>query len=142
MSQKTETTTIDGVEYTTTQFSAMHSFGVLAELVKVAGPAIAVLTTAEQGQEITQLAPALMGALGGLDPEVAKNLVLKLLAMTYAIVDDKKVDFTNQKAIDRVFTGNLKALFQVVGHAISVNYSDFFAGSASSTPTVAYSLGE
>lgn len=136
---KSESVTIDEVEYTTTQFPAMTSFELLAKLVKQVGPALAIVASADAGDSLNSIAPALMSALSGLDPVVARGLVVEVLASTSALVREangslRLVALNTPANIDIVFSGKLKQMFLVLGHALRVNYGDFSGGSDPAAP--------
>ena len=125
---KTVTLTVDDVEFSTTQFPAMKALEVMVSLQRLA------TANVSPNAQISQAAPALMS---GLDGASAKKLVLDLLQCTTALVRDpapKLIQLTSQQAIDQVFSGKLKVLFQVIGHAIEVNYGDFNEGSPDPAP--------
>ena len=136
MGTQMKSVTIDGVEFQTDQFPAMHALEVLAQLVRVAGPALSILSSANPETELSDLAPQLGAALSGLKPADANELVRKLLSQTRAFVQAKDggtriVELTTEEKINQVFSGKLKVLFQVVGHSIRTNYGDFSEGSGS-----------
>lgn len=135
---KSETTTIDGTEFTTTQLPAMASFELLAKLVKQVGPALALIASADENTPIEDIAPALMHSLAGLDPAVAKQLVVELLSSTQALVRNngelRLVPLNKSENVDLVFSGKLKQMFLVLGHALKVHYGDFSGGSAPTAP--------
>ena len=134
---KTESLELDGITFSTTQFGAMRAFKLMARLIKQVGPAMGALTGAEATTELSTMGPALVGALESLDPDEAARLLLDILAGTSALVDGKNMDFigkTAQSNFDIVFTGRLGTMFKVVGAALQLNYSDFFAGVTPETP--------
>lgn len=114
--------------YCTQQYAAMRSFHLLAELVKVVGPALGALSGASADTDVAKLAPVLAAGLAGVDPNEASRLVLKILEGTQAYVDGARIELKNNAAIDRVFSGRMGELFKVIAHAVKVNYGDFFAG--------------
>ena len=132
LSLKSESLTIGDVEFSTQQFPAMRSLEVLTKLIKVAGPAMATLSSLDPKTELSAAVPQLMAALQGLEPKEAHNLVLELFAMTTALVrapsGSKILTLNKQENIDQVFSGNIRNMFTVLGHSISVNYGDFFGG--------------
>lgn len=118
----------------------MHALEVLASLVKVAGPALSVLSAAGSDTELSAIAPQLGAALAGLKPAEASDLVCKLLSGTRAFVKDKAgasrlVELNSQDKINTVFSGRLKVMFQVVAHAIRTNFGDFAQGSDQTAPS-------
>lgn len=135
---KSEPVTLDGIEFTTTQFPAMMGFEMLGRLVKVLGPALDVLTGADPETEIEDLAPVLAATLKDMKPSDLSALVIDLLRSTTAKISDptggRLIDLGSKDAINLVFSGRLMIMFKVLVHAIKVNYWDFFAGSVPSAP--------
>lgn len=128
---KSESIELDGLTFRTTQFAAMKGFALLAKLAKLIGPALAALSGAAPDTDVATLAPALMGAMRDLDDAQMSALAAEILAQTSVMADGSgKKDFSDRKNIDVVFTGRLMLLFKVLGHAVRVNFADFFAGSA------------
>ena len=137
---KTESfTATDGTIFNTTQFPAMHSLELMAQLMKTIGPALAALQGVSVDTDLSALGPALSGALAGLKPNEASQLVLAVLASTTAQVTNpsgqqKIMQLNSREVIDLVFSNKLKTLFDVLEHALKVNYSDFFVGSDQVAP--------
>jgi hypothetical protein len=136
---KTETLTIGTDQFNTTQYPAMHSLELMAQLMKTVGPALAALQGVSADTELSALGPALSGALAGLKPNEASQLVLAVLAGTTAQVtgpngQPRIIQLNTREMIDYVFASKLKTMFAVLGHAIKTNYSDFFEGSAQDAP--------
>jgi hypothetical protein len=138
MTLKTESTTIDGMEFQTTQFPAMASFNLLARLVKTLGPAISALTAANPETDLRDLAGPLAAGLQTLNADDASRLVLDVLSCTTALVQGpsgtKLVALNTQGNIDVVFSGRLMVMFKVLAHALKVNYEDFAGGSDPAAP--------
>jgi hypothetical protein len=126
MKLKTESVMLDGVLVETTQFAAMRAYGLMAKLAKVLGPAMGVLAEVNSETRMEEMGPALGMALANVSPTDAQALLLDVLAGSVAEVDGRRFDLINQNAIDEVFTGRLKTMFKALGHALKVNYSDFF----------------
>jgi len=125
MSLKTVPITIDDIEFNTTQFAAMRALEVMVTLQRL---------TAGMNPD-SQVNAA--GLLAGLDGPGARKLVLDLLEGTTALVrtpTHKIITLNTQANIDAVFSGKLKMLFQVIGHAIEVNFGDFNEGSEDPAP--------
>jgi hypothetical protein len=135
---KTETTTIDGILFTTTQLPAMRGFELLARLVKMIGPALGALTSADPTADLSAMAPALAGALTNINPQEASALVVDIFSCTTALISDstggRQVQLSDRTNIDLVFSSRLKVMFQVLAHAIKVNFGDFSGGSAPAAP--------
>jgi hypothetical protein len=136
---KIESVDYDGVTFTTQQLPAMRSYRLLARLLKVAGPALTTLASLSPETSVMDAAPMIGGALGGLDPDDAAGLALEILSGTTATWagDDgkmKKRQLGSQTVIDEVFSGRLRIMLQVLGHALKVNYSDFRLGGSPPAP--------
>lgn len=125
---KTESAVIDGIKFETTQFAAMRGYKLLTKLVKSVGPALGLLATAQDGDSIESMAPALGAALSNLTEQDAQSLLLEILAATTAEIGTVMLGLGTQVAIDGVFSGKLSTMFKVVAHALKVNYADFFGG--------------
>ncbi len=131
---KSETEIIDGITFTATQFGAMRGFSILGRLVKTVGPAISVLSSANPDSEVSELAPAIAGALRDLDPDVALVLAVDVLMGTTALMTGpngvQALIEISRSNLDVVFNGRLMTMFKVLAFVVKLNYSDFFAGSA------------
>lgn len=139
---ETKSTSIDGVEFVTTQFDAFTALEVLAKLAKVAGPLLSMLGGMNPDTPLSSIGPQLAQAFQGLKPSEASDLVLDLLKQTQAIMRDKTgalrvVELNTKDRINQVFSGRLKLMFQAVGHSIGANFGDFTAGSDASAPAPA-----
>lgn len=135
----TESRTIDGIQFTATQFPAVRGFTVLGKLVKTVGPALGTLASASGGDDLAALAPQLAGALSGLDPAAAASLMIEVLSCVSAMTTDEQgrmrsAQLDSQAAIDRVFSGKMGTMFKVIGLALQVNYADFMVGSFPTAP--------
>lgn len=136
---KTETLTIGTDQFNTTQYAALHSLELMAQLVKTIGPALAALQGVDSETELSSLAPLLAGALSGLKADESSRLVVAILSGTTAQItgpngQPRIVQLNTRELIDFVFAGRLKVMFSVLGHALKTNYSDFFEGSAQVAP--------
>jgi hypothetical protein len=129
---KREEEEIDGFRFTSVQFPAMYSFGLMARLVKSVGPAISTLMELGPDADIAEHAPMLAQALSTLDPDDAQKLVLEILKSTSVLVPtdkgDKRLEFSDRTKIDEFFTGKLILMFKAVGFALKTNFSDFLSG--------------
>ncbi len=115
------------IEFQTTQFPAMKALEVMVTLQ-------GLTAGANPNQSVAQAAPNL---LAGLDGPKARKLVLDVLECTTALVRNpvaKLILLNTQVSIDQVFSGRLKLLFEVVAHAIEVNFGDFSEGSEDPAP--------
>lgn len=143
---KTESTTVDDIEFKTTQLPAMRAFALLARLVKLIGPAMGALAGMDMAADLTTAAPALAGALSGLDPDEATELARQILVNTTALVRDqggglREVSLNSNESINQIFSGRVRAMLTVLVHAIRVNYQDFSVGSAPAAPKQTASSG-
>ncbi len=127
MALKTVTKIIDDIEFQTTQFPAMRALEVMVTLQKIAAGS----------NQSEQLATAMMA---GMDQASMKKMVLDLLECTTALVPGtagsptKLIPLNKAEGIDRVFSGRLKMLFDVIHHAVEVNFGDFNEGSNDLAP--------
>ena len=131
---KTESFELNGTKYTTTQFAAYRSLELLSKLMKSIGPALGALGGLDPGMDVSKAAPLLISALVHVDASVLAPLAVEVLGQTTALItgangEPQIVNLGDRSAIDRVFTGGLKDMFMVLGHALKTNYSDFFAES-------------
>jgi hypothetical protein len=127
MALKTVQLKIDDIEFSTTQFPAMRALEVMVNLQRLTAGM-------NPDQSLAQAAPHLMA---GLDGPAARKLVMDLFESTTALLrtpTHKIVTLNSQANIDLVFNGKLKMLFQVVAHAIEVNFGDFGEGSDGPAP--------
>lgn len=125
---KTVAKTIGDIEFQTTQFPAMRALEVMVSLQRLA-------TNVNPNMQLSQAAPTIMA---GLDPAGARKMVLDLLQSTTALVKtaqgSRLITLDKQENIDLIFSGKLKVLFEVMAHAIEVNYGDFNDGSNDPAP--------
>ncbi len=137
---KSEDYEVGEFKFSTTQFPAMRAFELMTQLAKTIGPALAALQSLDKDTELSALGPILSSALSNLTKTDATALVLDILAGTQATVPGPGgqrtiVQLTSRAALDAVFSARLKMMFQVLGHAIKVNYADFSEGSDPAAPT-------
>ena len=140
---KTETMKVGELEFTCTQFVASRATPLLAKLAAIISPVLGsgAFDGISLGQEadLSTLGPALMGILGGLNPNEVMSFLLELLAGTSCLIPDatggRQVPLMSKENIDTVFSSRLATMFKVAGFAIKVNYADFFGGSAPAAPT-------
>lgn len=143
---KSEPVEIAGTTYETTQFPAMRAYGLLTRLVKAIGPALGVLASADKETQLADMGPVLGAALANVSPSEAQGILVEALAATTAVFKGengamKLVELTSTAKIDEVFSGKLKTMFQVLVHALKVNYGDFSEGSDPAAPTDQASSG-
>ncbi len=144
MKLKSESITLDGIEFTTTQFVALVGFKLELRLIKLIGPALLALASADPGANVLSalgsLGSELAGALASLDPSEAIQLAQEVLAGTTATLRDptggREVILATAENINLVFSGRLRTMHQVLMHAIKVNFGDFMPGSAPAAPTL------
>lgn len=125
MSARTEERRIGNYNYTVTQFLATDALGHLADLAKLAGPAMVMMgdsseaTTLEEAkEEVGEKLSAAIGALmAGLDKQTHVKLIKDLLEKTR--VDNAPLVF------DTHFMGRIGHLFKVLLFVLEVNFSDF-----------------
>lgn len=115
------TKTIDGLEFGTVPFPALHALGLMPRLA--------------------QLGSAFGGADEGvsLDPKAMQSLLVDLLRQTWVMIDDggaqgqRKIEISNQVKFDQVFTGRLPTVFKVVQFVQEVNFGGFSDGGKNET---------
>ncbi|HEY6018998.1 MAG TPA: hypothetical protein VIY48_03630 [Candidatus Paceibacterota bacterium] len=116
---KTVSKVIGGMEFQTTQFPAVKALEVMSSLQKL------------QSADMSK-------AMSALKPGEAKALFLEVLQCTTTIIETpqgkKLITFDKAESLDRVFSGKLKTMFDVLAHAIEVNYGDFNEGSTDPAP--------
>ncbi len=133
-----QTREIDGHRYTVTPFPGRESWKVWSALGKRLGSSIGDLIGALQGNvelskeglanaaktmDLAPLGAAFGKLLSGLDPEKDLDLILRMFRDTR--VDGKygvEPVLGNVEVFDLVFTGDIWAVFKVLGFVIEVNY--------------------
>lgn len=133
MPVRSETTEIDGLKISTTQFGAIRQSKLLARLGRAIGPLASILIPAMSGKpedalkavmEI-DLGTAISAVFARLDGDETEGLLKDILGQTSVIVDDKNIALDGTANIDRAFSGRLLTLFKVVGFVLKVNFMDF-----------------
>lgn len=126
---------IDGVKYTCTMMPATKAHKVLIELVATIGrPALVAIATGfgskiDSGiEEVVDVATALLTEK--LTPDTSLHL---LRTMLDGVAAEGVGSFAKDAVFDEHFRGKIMHLYRLVAWAISVNYSDFFAGARSNT---------
>jgi hypothetical protein len=108
------------LEFSTTQFPCMKALEIMVSLQKLGS------SGAPGNAHIS-------AAMAGLKPEEAGKLFVDVLQCTTTIIETpqgkRQITFNSKDALDKVFSGRLKLLFDVLEHAIEVNYGDFTEGS-------------
>ncbi len=130
MQLKSDTLELEGIRFSTQQFMAMRSFSLLARLTKTVGPALGALMKLNPASQLEDVGSELAAAFSTLDPDEATKLVPEILAMTSALIDGKQSLLNSTSAIDNVFSGRLKTMFQVLAFVLKCNYADFMPGSS------------
>jgi hypothetical protein len=113
--------TIDGVNFTVTQFPARRAFAVQARLIKTLGPALGAAVGKGVGGEV-DLSAALQKLADNIEADTLVALAQELLASTRA--DGKEL--AGDAAFDMAFTGKLLTLYKVLAFLVEVNFADFF----------------
>lgn len=133
---KQETQHIAGRETTSVQFTAMRATGLAVRLLKLVGPSIAHLVSADVKtvedfmKKDVDLGLIVADLFNAADERTVSELVRDLLANTTVVHNGALVELSSEKAIDVVFSGELGALLSTVKFAIRLNYADFFAGAS------------
>lgn len=123
---KTETSTIDDLEVTITQFPARAASRLLHKLGKGILPALGALGGI-QDSPLAALGPVLGDLLGSMTEEESDDLLGKILAGTSVLWQGKMVPLSQTGMIDLVFSGRLVTMYKVAVQAVKVNFGDFIA---------------
>lgn len=131
MAVKTESTIIDDVEYSVTQWSCEKALTMKFKLTKILGPALAKLaatdSTGGEGNNSQQLAAfgeALQALFMSAEPEEVVKLIKECLVGVAR--DGKRM---TEHSINEFFTGDdLFSIYKVFGFVIKVNFSGFMKG--------------
>lgn len=127
MNLKTDTRTIDGIEFTTQQLPALSSFALMAKLGKLLAPIIGSINGISLDSDLSSLGPALTQLFSQLDGKESQNLAREILPSTSAIIDGKQITLSTPEAINYVFSGKLKTMLLVLKFSLEVNFSDFLS---------------
>jgi hypothetical protein len=137
---KSETRTIGGMEFTTTQFPAMQALRISAQLAKTIGPGLLqVLGLGVDGKDllkadVTLVIPAIADMLMRLEPTEVPEHVRMLLSNTVVTINGRQATLNNDDTINAVFTGKLKHIFHALKFVLEVNFADFFADASNANP--------
>lgn len=135
---KEEHAEIDGLSVYTAPMPARRAgrlkvrlLGILAPLGDVAGSAVIAEIAGRGGiggVDVADLGRTVERVLRLVDGEAYDSLVLEMLAATYVEADGRRTWVGDPKGanLDAVFTGRLMTMYRVIGHALQVNYRDFF----------------
>lgn len=122
---ETKETVIDGAIYALTQLPAMRSMKLLPRLAAILAPALSQLGHIGSLQELKDdpslLAPAFAAATDKLTPSEFESIIRELL---WSLRKDKS-DVSPTGHFDTEFAGKPALVFQLLGFAFSVNYTDF-----------------
>ena len=125
MSTRTQERKIGDHHYSVTQFTATTALEHLADLAKLAGPAMIMMgddseaTLAEDAKEKAgeKISAAVGALMAGLNKQTHVKLIKDLLQST-------RVD-SNPLVFDTHFMGKIGHLFKVLMFVLEVNFSDF-----------------
>lgn len=132
ISVKQEKRVIGGRQTTCTQFGAMRATGLAVRLMKIVGPSVAHLLSADV-QSVEDLLKKQVDVglvvaqlFHSLDEDTTLQLIRDLLSGVVVVHNGAIVELSSDDAINMVFTGKLKLMLESVKFAIQVNYGDFF----------------
>lgn len=140
MGCKTEKTTIDGVEYSCTQFPAKLALTYKFRVIKILGPAISALAPMIAGDdgkkksedaenEAQQKQAEAIGSFvsklfENSSPEELVNLMCEMISTQHTWRDKKRID---DNTITEHFSGdNLMGIYKVFFFVLKTNYPVFF----------------
>jgi hypothetical protein len=129
---RTEDETIDGHTYRVTMLPVSKGRRLLAELFKVAGPALGDLASAAAGAKgvsevkVESLAGALRQLADRLEPAFLDRLCEELAASTQLVLDGGARAVPLKQEMEFHFAGRYGAMFKWIAFALKVNYADFF----------------
>lgn len=132
---KEEHAEIDGLSVFTAPLPARRAgklkvriLGILAPMGDVAGNAVIseIAGAGLDGAEIRDLGKTVERVLRGVSGDLLDSLLCEILACSHVELDGKRVWLGDGKGIDQVFTGRLMTMYRVAGHALVVNFRDFF----------------
>jgi hypothetical protein len=115
-------------EYTVTQLTATPAYTLLCKLMKIAGPAFGALAAGSgSGNMGEAVSIAIRELVARMDEAEVKAIVNQLIGTV--LVKIGNTDTPLSRVFESHFRGgNLSEMFQVLGFALEVNYSDFFGG--------------
>jgi len=130
---RSEKRTIDGLDVTVTQLSAMRALALLPRIGKALAPAVekldpSLLSSKAGDVQLLAIVPVLTAFFSALDSAEATDLIRQLNVGTTVAWDGKFVDLNSEAIIDLVFTGRLPTLLKVTAFALEVNFGGFFDG--------------
>lgn len=127
----TETVALDGVTYHIGLIPPGESLEVLAKLMQMFGPGMAVLLAGTQksleGEEASQwLADAVGHLVGKMGPEDMRFLTQKFLTNVQVVANNKSAPLLPQ--MDSLLLGKVFTLVKLIAYSIRHNYYDFVEG--------------
>lgn len=147
---KEEHAEIDGLPVFTAPLPARRAgklkvriLAILAPMGDVAGSAVIseIAGAGIGGAEIRDLGKTVDRVLRGVGGDQLDSLLCEIFAASHVELDGKRIWLGDGKGIDQVFTGRLMTMYRVAGHALTVNFRDFF-DAASAWWTKAKAMGE
>lgn len=134
MSRKSEDFEIDGVRYSTTQYSGTKGLTLFAKIAKIAGKPIGILVGSGLDAEVkpNMIGLAVEALTQNLEPEDFVKTIKEILEGTIIYTDGE-----NRPIIfDKDFGGGIGHLFKLLKHVLAFQYSDFLGGIAEITPAI------
>lgn len=134
MGLKMETRIIAGCDVRSQQLPALASFNLMTKLGRIITPVLDKidLSNISMESDIGALTPALAALFSNMDSDESGPLLCEILATTSVTLDDDEghriEHLTNREAINRVFSGRMRMMFEVIVFALKVNFADFFDG--------------
>lgn len=131
----TETRVIGDAKITTIQLEPFTAFGLMAQLMRVFGPALVGVSMS------APLDGTLVSAFATLTPKDAQDIALAVLAGSTAEIDGSLIDLNTKDKINAAF-GGVMDLLLALRFALEVNFGGFFAAlPASSDGAQAKAIG-
>lgn len=134
--------TINGHEYTVTQFPAMHGLRMAVRLFKVVGPGLGKALSAGSLTDLMSkdlgdgsLGDAISALVGNLDADGTPQMILDLLSSTHR--DRREM---TQNEFNTAYAANYGELIEALKFVLEVNYGGFFGALAAGdigSPTAA-----
>lgn len=132
---KEEHAEIDGLSIFTAPLPARRAGKLKVRLLSILAPMGDIAANAVIGEiagrgaagaEVKDLGRTVERVLRMVEGDAYDALVLELLAGTHAETGGKRIWLGDGKGLDATFTGHLMTMYRVIGHALQVNYRDFF----------------
>jgi len=131
---KNESRIIGGRQTTSSQFPAMTATGLSVRLIKLIGPSLAHILSAdvqsmeELMKKNVDIGLIVADLLMALDEDKVLSLVRDLLKNTTVVHNGALVELGNDVTINMVYTGDLGSLMDTVRFAIQLNFANFIKG--------------